>query len=129
MNSEQSKETVRVTVKDVELAVKKGYPITCSTCEHHHAAVAIGNPTCGKFSCGGPILNRNFPDYKGQIARTRFETICLMCGSSEIICHVLVPSKSQKFGLCLKHKSTFDNVVTNPTIGLPQTSPVIVPIV
>lgn len=117
-----------ITQADIVKSVEQGYPVTCATCVHFYAACAMNLPSCGKAQCGGPIVGRDFPDYKGQIPRNKFSQICLMCGNSKLYCHVVVPGKEQRFGLCLEHKDCLSGVVTNPEINLPQSSPLIIPL-
>lgn len=121
--------TVRVTVKDIENAVIDGMPLTCATCVHFHTARLAGKPSCGKIDCGGPVVGRDFPDYSGQIPRSKLAAICLMCGDSKLSCQVVVLGKEQRFGLCEAHKDTFTGIVFNPSIGIPQHTPIIIPVV
>lgn len=129
MSSEKTEnKTLRVGVPEIDSALKDGYPITCATCVHFYAARAAGHPTCGKTQCGGPIVGKDFPDYKGQIPRSKFAEICLRCGSKELSCHVAVPGKEQRFGLCKEHERTFDGVVANLEYEIPQHPPIIIPL-
>jgi hypothetical protein len=129
MSSEKAaNKTFRVNAGDIEAALKQGFPISCATCVHFYAACAAGLPSCGKTLCGGPIVGRDFPEYKGQIPRNKFEAICLMCGSVDLACHVVVAGKEQRFGLCKEHEHTFTGVVTNPENPLPQSQPLVIPL-
>lgn len=129
MSSEKPEnKTLRVGVPDIETALKEGNPITCATCVHFFEARAKGLDTCGKTLCGGPIIGRDFPEYKGQIPRNKFSEICLLCGSGILYCHMVVPGKDQRFGLCLAHKDALNGIITNPEIHLTQTTPIIIPL-
>jgi hypothetical protein len=109
-------------------ALKMGLPVTCASCEHMFAAITNGEPRCGKFLCGGPILGRSFSDYKGPIPKERFATICLKCGSPNITHKVIVVGKEQTFALCEIHKSIFDNILISPDNNLTQIPPIIIPL-
>lgn len=129
MNSEKdNSKTLRISVGDVEAALKQKFPITCATCVHFHTACALGKPTCGKTLCGGPVVSMDFPEYKGQIPRNKFSEICLMCGSGKLYSHIVVFGKEQRFGLCFEHKDALSGIVTNPDIHLPQATPLIIPL-
>lgn len=119
--------TIRVTVENIADAVKNGMPISCATCTHFYRAQALGQESCGKTQCGGPIVGRDFPDYSGQLPRSKFSTICLMCGTDKIAYHVAV--KEARFGLCEEHKDTFTGIITNPTYNVPQNPPIIIPLI
>jgi len=120
---------ILVTKADIAENVAKGYPLTCATCIHFYTAKANGKDSCGKAECGGPIVGRDYPDYKGQIPRSKFNAICLMCGTNKIAYHVAVAGKEQRFALCEEHKDTFTGIVLNPAFGVPQNPPIIIPLI
>jgi len=91
-------------------AIKAGFPITCASCEHLHAAWKTDAIDCGRMlTCGGPVFGRCFPDYKGPLTSEILEKICLICGSQEVDFHVLAGLR--RLGLCFKHRSVFSRVV------------------
>jgi len=130
MSSEKAEtKTLRVSVEDIESVIKQGkVPITCATCVHFYAALAAGRESCGKTLCGGPVIGRDFPEYKGQIPRNKFAEICLMCGSGILYCHIVVSGKEQRFGLCAEHKDALNGIVNNPEIPHTQETPLIIPL-
>lgn len=129
MSSEKSEiKTLRVGVEDITNALKLGLPLTCSTCVHYYAACALGQQTCGKILCGGPIVGRDFPEYKGQLSKERLATICLMCGSLDVEYKVITSGKSQTFALCSSHKDTFKDILISPECPIPQVPPIVIPI-
>lgn len=120
---------ILVTKSEIAENVAKGYPLTCATCIHFYTAKANGSDSCGKTACGGPIVGRDYPDYKGQIPRSKFASICLMCGTGKIAYHVVVPGNDQRFGLCEEHKDTFTGIVANPAYCVTQTPPLLIPLI
>lgn len=125
--AEESKKTIRITAGDIQKALDFGYPLTCATCVHFYTACASGLLDCGKTACGGPIVGRDYPDYKGQIPREKFPALCLMCGDSKIAYKVVVTGES-KFALCEKHKDALSGIIVDPQIALNQATPLIIPI-
>jgi len=95
-----------VDKQSIEWAMSQGAPLTCATCSHFHA----GNMFCGKTTCGGPGVNRDFPDYDGPIPRDAFSSRCLVCGNAP---NSLIIGLETKFSLCKKHASVFNHVGHN----------------
>jgi hypothetical protein len=52
----------------------------CRMCEHMGAADDKGLDDCGKENCGGPLVGRNFPDYKGPLSQI-LRDMCFCCGA------------------------------------------------
>jgi hypothetical protein len=103
-------------------AIKAGFPITCASCEHLHAAWKTDAADCGRLlTCGGPIFGRAFPDYKGPLTPQMLERICLICGSDDVDFHIL--GGLRRLGLCFKHRDVF-----NKSLGLGAQVPPIVKI-
>jgi len=121
MTEGPEKHAVRVLDQSRE-ALRLGFPITCATCERLHCAWDTGASDCGHTeTCGGPILGRDFPDYKGPIKRVAFAELCLICGSSDLRLHVV--SNQSRFGLCNAHRRIFDRSHGSKTL-LPMVVPV-----
>ena len=120
--------TARVTVTDIKEAVASGLPVTCATCNYYHEARLKGLPGCGKMACGGPIIGRDFPDYKGQITKEKLNSICLICGDGLITHRIIIPGKEQQFALCNTHKNSFNGVILDPSIDLTQIPLTILPL-
>lgn len=92
-----------------EAALKGGYPITCSTCEHLKDAFDSNASDCGhNLTCGGPIFGRSYPNYVGPLRPETYDKFCLKCGSTTVDYHVYGGLK--RFGLCFDHRSIFDKV-------------------
>lgn len=111
MTTEEPKpNTVRVTVKEINQLISEGYPLTCATCTHFHESRIKKAPNCGKSQCGGPLLGRDFPDYKGQFSREKLASVCLMCGDSILSVLILPHGSSSRFGLCSNHEKLYDDM-------------------
>lgn len=90
-------------------ALKLGFPVSCATCEHLKSAWDTNADDCGKtLTCGGPILGRSFPDYKGPLTAQAFERVCLVCGRDDA--DFLVFGGLRRFGLCSQHQHVFDKI-------------------
>lgn len=122
---EIGKKTLKIEV--VAGSLEAGYPLTCASCIHFYTACANGLSSCGKTQCGGPVVGRDYPDYKGQIPREKFPAICLMCGDSKIAYKVVVAG-TPKFALCETHKDALSGIVVDPEIALNQQTPLVIPV-
>ena len=68
----------------------------CAWCEHWHNAIDNGsNIGCGK-ECGGPVVGKGFPLYKGPIDLSKY---CFICGNDATSC---VRIGGKLIGVCNK---------------------------
>jgi len=61
--------------------IDRGLTAICAWCEHLHNARRGKVWTCGRSDCGGPLVGRAFPDYKGPM-EGRLSSFCFLCGES-----------------------------------------------
>ena len=69
--------------KKAEEAVKSGLAAVCAWCEHYWETSdkkPENHSGCIRAKCGGPIIHRAFPEYKGPWSPK--EKYCFLCGKS-----------------------------------------------
>ena len=103
----------------------RGVSAVCATCEHHASGLGKGLDGCGDTTCVGPARAGEFPNYKGPIPRERFNQFCLRCMSPTLAFQVVVNGKSS-FGLCHRHRRTFEFLKTGD--ALQSISPLLIPV-
>jgi len=98
----------KITKDIVQNALNKGFPITCATCRYLYKGLNENKEDCGKSDCGGPLSGKGFPLYDGQITKTNFPNICLICGDNKVT-HLILVNDNDKFGLCDQHHKIYDS--------------------
>lgn len=116
-----------ITPEEVYKSIVSGMNVVCSFCEHYYEARdKFGEGSdCGVTKCGGPMVGRNFPEYKGPLDRSKFKSICLCCGSSDISYFILIKGE-KSFGICNTHVDMFYKAFSG--IKSVANKPIIVPI-
>ena len=72
----------------------------CSWCERLWKAYDVSNASyCGRKDCGGPLLKRSFPKYKGPWNNKSL--FCFICGNKSD--HGVQVGKDGIIGVCEKH--------------------------
>lgn len=106
-------------------ALTKGFNVICATCQHHWDGVDKGRSSCGDKECGGPVSGKEFPNYKGDIIRERFDSFCICCLKPELKFKIAVNGKAA-FGLCALHEKAFHFLKTGD--ALTTTGPLLIPV-
>jgi len=122
---EEKKRTLKST--NIKTLLSYGMPITCATCVFMHEALDKNDLNCHKDMCGGPLVGRTFPDYRGVIAKKDFNKICLICGDSGIVSKIIVQNQPEHFALCKAHKDIFTGLSLKDNT-LIQIEPIIIPL-
>jgi hypothetical protein len=55
--------------------------LVCAMCERYWEAKDAGAPGCGQSLCGGPLVGRTFPLYRGMMSGGIFAVTCFACGA------------------------------------------------
>ena len=121
-----------MTPEQINWALESGFNIVCSTCSHLHESLSKNQGHCGKVNCGGPVYNRDFPDYNGAIPRDDFKKACLVCANQNIS-HFIIINGKKTFALCKDHVNMMDEAIDRHTLnnvsakGAVVSKPLIVP--
>lgn len=106
--AELTKETA-ITDAMVARVMAKGVGWICAHCEHFWWGLSRGVPMCrivfqkGQDACGGPIVGRTFPEYRGPLSRSIFPDRCFVCGD-EATCGIQVRGSKELIGACEEHE-------------------------
>ena len=77
-----------------------GLAFVCCMCLHMAEAYDKGLKDCGKSACGGPLLGKTFPLYKGPMEGNLI-LYCYRCGRrADMIMEIESPEKTCPLGFC-----------------------------
>lgn len=73
-------------MRAVQELLRRGYAFPCACCENMWAALRAGAVFCQALApnCGGPLVGKSFPDYRGLLTKTTIATHCFRCGNPAI---------------------------------------------
>jgi len=84
----------------------QGLSIVCASCERYWEARekgAVGDRCGSILTCGSPLVDRAFPEYRGFITEEAFGRFCFVCGADAIIT-LRKRLTLRKLGLCAAHR-------------------------
>ena len=88
----------------VKILLQSGMCFVCSMC----LCCLDGNGKCGKENCGGPIVGRDYPDYRGPLEN--FVNFCFACGD-ESEYGIKVKNGKKIVGVCKEHVGYLNQLV------------------
>lgn len=70
-------------MRAVQELLRRGYAFPCACCENMWLALRSGVEFCDRLApnCGGPLVGKSFPDYKGMLTKTTIAQHCFRCGN------------------------------------------------
>lgn len=94
-----------ITIDMMKAAAAQGLSIVCASCERYWEARekgVVGDRCSSVFTCGSPLVDRTFPEYRGLMTEESFGRFCFVCGADAVLT-VRKRLTLRKIGLCAEH--------------------------
>lgn len=93
-----------ITVDMMRAAAASGLSVVCASCTQYWNAReqgVTGDVCAAAEPCGGPLLGRDFPHYRGIMGDAEFAQYCFACGARAV--KTLQTPGQRVLGVCVEH--------------------------